>query len=175
MSFTAFGTTDRGWQYSDQGAIKGIIGDVDLNAFGNQVSVPMYRLYNPNSGEHFYTKNLNERDSLVRVGWRYEQVGWYAPVSSPAPVYRLYNPNAGDHFYTTNLNERNSLVRAGWRYEGVGWFSNTVKSSQVVLYRAYNPNAVAGAHNYTTNVNEQRVLVRAGWRDEGTAWYGVKQ
>lgn len=31
----------------------------------------MYRLYNPNSGEHFYTANVAERDSLRRVGWRY--------------------------------------------------------------------------------------------------------
>lgn len=38
----------------------------------------MYRLYNPNSGEHFYAANLAERDNLKRLGWRDEGVGWYA-------------------------------------------------------------------------------------------------
>ena len=32
----------------------------------------MHRLYNPNSGEHFYTSNSGERDVLVSVGWTYD-------------------------------------------------------------------------------------------------------
>lgn len=31
---------------------------------------PMYRSYNPNSSEHFYTASTYERDSLVKVGWK---------------------------------------------------------------------------------------------------------
>lgn len=84
----------------------------------------MWRLYNPNSGEHFYTGNTAERDHLVRVGWKCEGKGWTAPVKGD-PVYRLYNPNAGDHHYTLNSAERDMLVRAGWRYEGIGWYSAT--------------------------------------------------
>ncbi|QZO11190.1 hypothetical protein [Enterococcus raffinosus] len=43
-------------------------------------SVAVYRLYNPNAkaGAHHYTPNSNERDHLVRVGWRSEGVGFYA-------------------------------------------------------------------------------------------------
>lgn len=32
----------------------------------------VYRLYNPNSGEHFYTQSENERDSLSATGWKAE-------------------------------------------------------------------------------------------------------
>ena len=39
----------------------------------------MYRLYNPNSGEHFYTSSEAERDSLISVGWDYEGEGWQIP------------------------------------------------------------------------------------------------
>lgn len=39
-------------------------------------SKSMYRLYNPNSGEHFYTASASERDVLARVGWVYEGIGW---------------------------------------------------------------------------------------------------
>ena len=36
MEFTAFGTNDRGWQYTESGHINGISGSVDMNAFGSK-------------------------------------------------------------------------------------------------------------------------------------------
>lgn len=132
----------------------------------------MHRLYNPNSGEHFYTANTGEKNHLVKVGWKSEGIGWIAPSSGNA-VYRLYNKNAGDHHYTMNANEKNHLVKVGWKYEGIGWYSDAKKA--VPLYRAYNPNAKAGSHNYTVNYAEQKNLLKHGWRNEGIAWYGIKK
>ncbi|MGM0182434.1 hypothetical protein IGK74_001355 [Enterococcus sp. AZ150] len=131
----------------------------------------MYRLYNPNNGEHFYTKNTQEQQQLVRVGWKDEGIGWFAP-SKGSPVYRLYNKNAGDHHYTLNQSEKDSLVKVGWKDEGIGWYSEN--SQGVKLYRAYNTNAKAGSHNYTLNSAEQAMLIQSGWKDEGVAWYGMK-
>ncbi len=132
----------------------------------------MQRLYNPNSGEHFYTASAAERDHLVSVGWRYEGVGWTAPSTSATPVHRLYNANAGDHHYTASAAERDHLVSVGWKYEGVGWYSDDARG--VPLYRQYNPNAVAGSHNYTADVAENDMLVSVGWRAEGIGWYGTR-
>lgn len=131
----------------------------------------MYRLYNSNSGEHFYTSNKTEAVNLRNAGWTYEGIGWIAPVASKTPVYRLYNKNTGDHHYTVNANEKDSLVKAGWKYEGIGWYSDDNKS--VPLYRAYNPKATTGTHNYTTGKGEQQSLVKAGWKDEGIGWYAA--
>lgn len=130
----------------------------------------MYRLYNPNSGEHFYTGSASERDAVKAAGWNDEGVGWTAP-SSGSPVYRLYNAAGGEHHYTMNNNEKNMLVNAGWDYEGIGWYSNDAQT--VPVYREYNPNAFANNHNYTVNGNEASMLVKAGWNDEGIAWYGM--
>lgn len=130
--------------------------------------VDMYRIYNPNSGEHFYTASATEKETLMQKGWNYEGIGWVAPKSGK-PVYRLYNPNAGDHHYTTSAAERDSLIRSGWKYENVGWYSG----GSVPLYRQYNPYAATGTHNYTTNKSENDALVRAGWRAENIGWYGV--
>lgn len=66
----------------------------------------MYRVYNSNSGEHFYTKDKREQQELVNAGWSAEGTGWYAPESG-SPVYRLYNKNAGDHHYTMSAKEKN--------------------------------------------------------------------
>ena len=134
-------------------------------------SQQMHRLYNPYSGEHFYTASASERDALVGVGWRYEGVGWTAPRSSSTPVYRLYNRYAGDHHYTTSASERDMLVGAGWTYEGVGWYSSDARS--VAVWRQYNPYARTGTHNYTTSRSENDMLVRLGWRAEGVGWYGI--
>ncbi len=133
--------------------------------------VTMFRLYNPNSGEHFYTGNETEKTDLVKAGWRDEGIGWIAPVKSNTPVYRLYNGNAGDHHYTLDAKERDNLVSAGWKSEDIGWYSDDEKS--VPLYREYNPNAVTGTHNYTTDKAEHDGLVKAGWKDEGIGWYAV--
>ncbi|RSX53690.1 peptidase [Bifidobacterium goeldii] len=135
-------------------------------------TVDMLRLYNPHTGEHFYTADENEKRTLTIKGWQYEGVGWVAPVRSNTPVYRLYNPNVGDHHYTMNAGERDSLVRAGWRDEGIGWYSSDTNRAYP-LYRQYNAGATTGSHNYTVNLNEAQSLIRAGWRDEGIAWYGV--
>ena len=128
-------------------------------------SVPLYRMYNSNSGEHFYTENLYEATSLHSVGWNYEGIESYEPVTGGAPVYRLYNPNAGVHFYTTNAYEKQSLVNRGWRYELIAF----VSGGNIPIYRAYN--AHNSQHNYTTSAGEQNNLTRLGWSNEGIAFY----
>ena len=133
--------------------------------------VAMHRLYNPYSGEHFYTASDFERDALVTLGWIFEGEGWSAPKTSNSPVYRLYNPYGGDHHYTVSPAERDMLVSVGWNYEGIGWYSDDGKT--VPVLREYNPYALAGNHNFTTSVEEHNFLVALGWVDEGIAWYGV--
>ena len=135
-------------------------------------AVPMFRLFNKATGEHFYTSDIVERESLSSIGWMYEGVGWYAPLKSSTPVYRLYNPNDGDHHYTTSLPEREICIKAGWIYEGIGWYSDDSKC--VPVYREYNPNVSVGSHNYTSSRTEHSYLVKIGWKDENIGWYGVE-
>ena len=155
-------------------------GDMTLYAKWDQKPAAMYRLYNPYTGEHFYTSSEVERDSLVSVGWESEGEGWVAP-SAGAPVYRLYNPyvEGGDHHYTLSVVERDYLVEQGWRDEGVGWYSASDEDGNAIdgavpIYRQYNPYATTGTHNYTTSEVEKDSLVAAGWNDEGVAWYGIR-
>ena len=141
---------------------------IDPRSIGHE----MFRLYNPNSGEHFYTANAGERDATVAAGWRYEGVGWTAPEASDMPVYRLYNPYVGDHHYTISAVERDTLVSVGWTDEGVGWYS--APRDGLPVWRQYNPNTTSGAHNFTPDKHEHVTLCMAGWRGEGVAWYGLR-
>lgn len=132
---------------------------------------PSYRMYNPNSGEHFYTGNANEKQNLYNAGWWYEGISWYTPETG-TPVYRVYNPNSTEHHYTTSANEQNALVRAGWRDEGTAFYS---AQNAVPVYRLFNPKASnAGSHHYTTSQAEVQVLTSQGWRNEGIGWYAEK-
>lgn len=133
-------------------------------------TLSVYRLYNPNSGEHFYTPSANERDVLAAAGWKYEGVGWRSPKNDTSnPIYRLYNPSAGDHHYTLDANEKNTLAALGWRDEGVAWYSDPFQG--VEIYRAYNPNAKTGAHHFTDSAPERDTLVGYGWKNEGVGFY----
>ncbi|MBV7391688.1 MULTISPECIES: glycoside hydrolase family 73 protein [Enterococcus] len=147
--------------------LNSVIESYNLTQYDNTNSNSMYRLYNPNSGEHFYTNDAKEKNWLDSVGWNYEGVEWQSPKSG-SEVYRLYNPNSGDHHYTLAADEKDHLVKSGWKYEGRCWYSG----GSTTLYRLYNPNAKTGTHHYTKNTNEHNNLVKQGWRDEGIGWYG---
>ncbi|WP_230228661.1 hypothetical protein [Allobaculum mucilyticum] len=131
----------------------------------------VFRLFNPNTGEHFYTCSSNERNALIKAGWRAEHFNWLAEEETAVPVYRLYDPNAGDHLFTLDQNEYEQLGKIGWTKEGVAWQSS--KENQRPVYRLYNPNAKTGRHHMTSSKKEADYLVSAGWKNEGIAWYGA--
>ena len=135
--------------------------------------VPVWRVYNPYSGEHHFTVDQNEYSTLVSLGWTGEGVCWLAPTTGDA-VYRLYNQWSGDHHYTTDANEYAALLALGWTDEGIGWYSaGADDEGAVAVYRLYNPYASAFYHHYTTDANENSTLASLGWEKEGTGWYGL--
>lgn len=134
--------------------------------------LPLYRAYNPNSGEHFYTGSKAEFDYIVNLGWIDEGTAWQT-AETGTPVYRLYNPNSGEHFYTMNEKEYNSVAKEGWAKEGIAFYSDTNEGAPI--YRSFNPNARgAGSHLYTASEAEQDYVHSKGWIDEGIAFYGVE-
>ena len=154
------------------------LGQADARGIVNSLGLTMaegaiYRLYNPNTGEHLFTKDANEYRTLPTYGWLQESLAWVSPTKdeSSTPVYRLYNPNTGEHFYTKDTNEYETLPTYGWVQEGPAWYSDE-KGKGAEVYRLYNPNVSVGTHHYTTDANEYKTLPRYGWVAEGVAWYG---
>lgn len=164
------------WQYTSSGVVNGINTNVDLDYFYDAGQLTsngtVFRLYNPNSGEHFYTINSAERSMLVNLGWVNEKnAAWNEPLTENVPVYRAYNPVAGEHHYTCNWAEIANLVSAGWIYEGISFYSSG--SEGIPVYREYNPNQFSCNHNYTTSKYEHDYLISLGWIDEGISWYAL--
>ena len=119
----------------------------------------VYRLYNPNNGDHLYTTNYFEATGVYMSGWDYEGIAWVAPLAGE-PVYRVLNPTDGTHAFAT-AEERDGLAKLGWTAEGVAFYSGGNKP----IYRMYNPNS--GAHILTADINEHNGLTKLGWTCEG--------
>jgi hypothetical protein len=141
-----------------------------------QPLVDLHRLYNPETGDHFYTTDWHESNIAQANGYRYEWVeafvhkasGW--PGHPLTPLYRLYNPSTGDHFYTTDGDEMFIAQSHGYVYEWIE--ASVVKPSANVagytaLYRLYN--ADTGDHLYTTSLAEADYAESVGYVSEGVA------
>ena len=139
----------------------------------------MFRMYDPNSGEHFYTGSTEERENLVAAGWNYEGVGFTFSRTTGLPVYRLYDPITGEHLYTMQEPVKTGTQYEGkdlyecegriWLYEGIAF--NSAYDTEVPQYRLYNPNATRGAYHFTASIEERNYLISIGWEDQGICFY----
>ena len=130
-----------------------------------------YRLYNPNSGEHFYTGSRRESCNLIYEGWNFEGSGFIHPLIGD-PIYRMYD-NKGDHLYTMDVAEKELLESQGWTTEGVAFPSSTEAAGGRPMFRLKNPNATTGVHHFTMSEEERDHLKSLGWIYEGIGWYSV--
>ena len=102
-------------------------GTSEADAEATTEYAPVYRLYNKFApgGDHHYTMDKDEYDSLVEIGWTGEGIAWYSlDKGEGTPLYRLYNPyvKTCTHHYTLDTAERDRLVSLGWKSEDVAWY-----------------------------------------------------
>ncbi|GBG96759.1 membrane protein [Lactococcus termiticola] len=133
----------------------------------NSSSVPVYRVYNPKSGEHLYTRDANEASVLVAsYHWSNEGTAFYSDAKQGKADYRLYNPAAGvgSHFTTSSSYERDQLIKQGWKYEGIAWYGTTdpVVTSYVPPKTPTSPKPYAKAPVYYSQWDPRWSNVRIG-------------
>ena len=172
------------WSYAFTGGKPNTKYSVAITAYdvaGNSASIsggsaatlkgnPVYRLYNPLTGEHVWTISSSEQTSLTKKGFKKEGVSWYAPTTGKA-VYKLYNKATSNHLYTADAAEAKSLVKAGWKYENNGkavFYSGGTK----YIYRLYKAKQKKENHHLSVDQSEINSLKKSGWKVEGVAMYG---
>lgn len=86
------------------------------------VATPVYRLFDPKAGLHFWTTNQAEISVIEQIGYKYEGIAFYVvspDVVASYPVYRLFNPKTGIHFWTQTYAEAMFATQhAGYNFEG---------------------------------------------------------
>ncbi len=132
--------------------------------------VPLYRYWNPDNADHFYTTSWQELGE-GRWGWGFEGVQCFVSPRAGGglvPLYRYWNPDIGDHFYTTAWEELGE-GRWGWGFEGIQCYvAPTQLAGTIPLYRYWNPGG--GDHFYTTSWAELGEGAY-GWGFEGVQCY----
>lgn len=180
------------WQYTSSGRVNGIIGNVDMdesyidypsiitkngyNGYTKSEPKPVikiaaetngvYRLYNPNNGEHLFTVSNSEATKVANAGWKYEGIAWHT--AGDTNIYRLRSNK--DHVYLPSCDELVNLIIKGWTVEGIAFKAYRKRTdSNVPVFRLYNKNG--GVHTYTVDETERDKLVKAGWILEGVNFY----
>ena len=136
-------------------------------------SKPVFRLFNPRTGDHFYTISTETRDSFRNQGYEYEWPEFYAydaPVSGSIPIYRLYNSRNGDHFYTNSAAGRDAVMQGGYAYEGIEFYAfPTSAGGAIPIYRLFNPRN--GDHIYLSNPAGRDAVMQGGYEYEWIEFY----
>jgi uncharacterized protein (DUF1800 family) len=140
----------------------------------------VYRFYNRETGTHFYTASVSERDDVVRAFAQFAYEGAaFAALSQPradsVPVFRFYNKATGTHFYTTSSSERDGIVAyyPQFVYEGPAFHALPVAGTdgRTAVYRFFNK--TTGSHFYTASAAERDKVVATypSFVYEGIAFY----
>ena len=144
----------------------------------------VFQLYNNTTGQHFWTTNFLECNSVVTAGWGNQSEGnapWSVSTSQLAgqlSLLRLYSFTSQAHYHTTNGAEAAyllSLNRPGnvvWRLEDpLGFIFTSPTPNTYALFRLYNTQSQR--HYFTTNAGEQQYLLSLGsvWQDHGIVGY----
>ena len=136
----------------------------------------VFRFFVTNTGGHFYTTDVNERDFIRQNldNYVYENqnpvYGTAAPLAvaqditgteevQPEEVYRFFNTSTGAHLYSTNEIERDYIIEnlENYKFEGVKFYAyQTQVEGSVAVRRYYDP--VADLHFYTSDPNEIAVV-----------------
>ncbi len=97
---------------------------VAFNANYNNVqgTIPVYRYFNSQYVDHFYTKTYMANGT---AGYTSEGIEFYAynyQAPGTIPVYRYYSPSLQNHFYTTNFSSYGN-GGSGYSYEGIEFYA----------------------------------------------------
>jgi hypothetical protein len=157
----------------------------------------LWRFFNYQSGAHFYTASVVEKDNVVAL-WDYSSgkgpyafegsVGRVIPGSTAAGpdqivVYRFFIPSLNAHFYSSDPVEVEH-VKATWpdfyRYEGPAYVAyarsvdgkGCVVPGTVPLYRFFkNDNST---HFYTVSADERDAVIAKWDYDSGKGPYAFE-
>ena len=95
-------------------SLDGVAYSINTAAAAN--NAPLYRFYNRQTGAHFYTASVTEKNNVqanLSAIYSYDGPAYnvcVTPLADAQTVYRFYNKINGAHFYTASEAEKNSVL-----------------------------------------------------------------
>jgi hypothetical protein len=145
--------------------------DADNSAF------QVYRFYNTETGSHFFTTSIAERNSVIEtldvLSFEGNAFDSNVTEANGTAVFRFYNKDNGVHFYTAAAEEAASLrLNAGFLDEGISYYAaNDDSNGGTALYRFYNTQN--DSHFYTVSEAERDNIINTigHYKYEDVAFY----
>jgi hypothetical protein len=137
----------------------------------------VFRFNDTNTGDHFYTTSVAEKDSILAnlPNYHYEGAQWSTPDQGAGTldVFRFFDTDHGSHFFTTSTAERDSIIKnlSAYHYEGVAFeaYADAGTAGGLTLERFYNTQT--GLHHFSASASEtfgiNHGAAGANWVDEG--------
>ena len=142
--------------------------------FAGAPLAPVYRLYDPATGDRFFTQSRQKRDDAKSAGYLYEEIAFYLLPSADTLTDRLYGlahpPTSPgdftDHLYTVSAAERTSAAGLGYSNdETFGFLYEVNAAGRAPLYRLVDD--TSHHHVFTIDPDEKRRFMIEGFREEG--------
>ncbi len=114
----------------------------------DDIYLPIYRLYNTQTGTHLYVRGAEERTKILTKWSEFEFTdnfpSFYASVTDngKTPIYRLYNRKTGTHLYTRGEADRDHVLNKWGDFEFTDdepiFYASLVDDGTTPIYRLYN-------------------------------------
>lgn len=171
-----------GYDYSLTNSQTAAVQSLDSIALDQSVSDKIYRFFNPASGTHFFTGNVDERNFVIgndailsyegaAFGGTQQETG----AASELAVFRFFNSQNGTHFYTASSDERDGIINSATnlQYEGVSYygFADAQDGAHSALYRFYNISNDSHFYTASTTERDQIIQTLGHYQYEGAAYY----
>lgn len=120
------------------------LGDWQSKFKSDKWDTAVYRLYNPNNGEHLYTTAAAEYNKLTSIGWNGEGVVFYSVKMAL---------------------DANNNVTSDAAFKGDGTHAgdeDAINKAPQGVYRAFNKNVEVGTHNFA-GYEENATMLANGW------------
>jgi len=156
------------------------------SVYGNSIGSTVYRLYNPQYNDHYYTAIQNVRQGAkVYQGYRDDGIAFNAgtaPAAGMVPIYALYNGRLHDHWLVPD-----GIARywgdnfGGYADSGVAFYAyptvpgatgmaTVCPSGSVPVYSLWSLRY--GDHFYSTSGGDRYwMFIFAGYRDDSSSTY----
>jgi hypothetical protein len=139
----------------------------------------IYRFFNVDTGTHFLSGSIVERDSVINNLDAFNFEGPTFKAADPASpaadsVFRFFNTQTGTHFFTQSTIERDSILENlpefNFENEAYKGYTEQVDGS-IPLYRFFNTQT--GTHFYTAAEAEKDSIIEnlPSFNFEGTAYW----
>lgn len=138
----------------------------------------VWEFVHQDTGKHFYTSSLSERNAVYLGAYNYVGVAFFSrktAVDSSQLVSRLYNSAGSEHIWLVDGAEKTRLIGEGWVDEGQKFIMDPVYANTGAKVTRLYTTQNGGKRIFSTNGTTIKTLLASGYTKEATTFTSPTQ